>query len=136
MVDGYGDRFGDVDADKVLDALTMMRNASRLIRELEAYFVQHDLSQLRFLALIVIDRETDRDSLAVSDIADRLDVSRPVVTRTLQSLEKAGLVQISDHESDARSRNVVLSHCGKITLERVLPGYFAILHRSLTDADG
>ncbi|WP_247712172.1 MarR family winged helix-turn-helix transcriptional regulator [Qipengyuania qiaonensis] len=136
MVDGYADRFDDVDAGKVLDALQILRTASRLIRELEAYFARHDLSQLRFLTLIVIDREPDRDSLAVSDIADRLDVSRPVVTRTLQGLEKAGLIRISHNESDARSRNISLSDSGKSTLERVLPGYFAILHRHVTGADG
>ena len=136
MVDGYADRFDEVDPRKVLEALQTMRTASRLIRELEAYFARHDLSQLRFLTLIVIDREPDRNSLAVSDIADRLDVSRPVVTRTLQTLEKAGLIQISQSESDARSRNVSLSDSGKSMLERVLPGYFEILHRPLTDTDG
>lgn len=136
MVDGYADRFDEVDPRKVLEALQTMRTASRLIRELEAYFARHDLSQLRFLTLIVIDREPDRNSLAVSDIADRLDVSRPVVTRTLQTLERAGLIQISQSESDARSRNVSLSDSGKSMLERVLPGYFEILHRPLTDTDG
>lgn len=137
MVEGYADRFDAVDPGKVLEALHTMRTASRLIRDLEAYFARHDLSQLRFLALIVIDREPDRDSLTVSDIADRLDVSRPVVTRTLQSLEKAGLIKISQSESDARSRNVSLSESGKTTLESVLPGYFAILHSlPATGTDG
>jgi DNA-binding MarR family transcriptional regulator len=130
MVQGYADRFEGVDAAKVLDALRMMRAGSLLIRELEAYFAQHDLSQLRFLTMILIDREPGRDDLRASEIADRLDVSRPVVTRTLQGLEKAGLIAISDDQDDARSRNVALAAAGHDKLREVLPGYFAILHRA------
>ena len=133
MVDGYADRYGDVDADKVLAALHIMRSASLLIRELEAYFARHDLSQLRFLTLIVIDREPDRDRLAASEIADRLDVSRPVVTRTLQGLEKAGLIAISNDAKDARARNVALTPAAERKLGEVLPDYFAILHRAMLD---
>ncbi len=134
MVDGYADRYGEVDADKVLAALHIMRSASLLIRELEAYFARHDLSQLRFLTLIVIDREPDRDCLAASEIADRLDVSRPVVTRTLQGLEKAGLIAISHDAKDARARNVALTAAGRKKLGEVLPEYFAILHRAMPPA--
>lgn len=128
MVKGYADRFEGVDPAKVLSALELMRSGSILIRELEAYFAEQDLSQLRFLTLILIDREPERTTLAVSEIAERLDVSRPVVTRTLQSLERAGLIGIVVSENDARSKNVSLTRSGKSKLDVVLPGYFAILH--------
>lgn len=130
MVDQYADRFDDIEAAKVLEALHLMRNASVLMRELEAYFAQHDLSQLRFLAMIVIDRERERDWLAVGEIADMLDVSRPVVTRTLQCLERSGLIAISDNSKDGRSRIVALTLAGTEKLEAILPGYFATLHRA------
>ena len=135
MVDGYADQFADVDVDRVLDALRLMRRASLLIRELEAYFARHDLSQLRFLMMILIYREPERNCLAASEIAERLDVSRPVVTRTLQGLERAGLIAISENSEDARSRNVTLTLSGKAKLDEVLPGYFAILHRPDPAAD-
>lgn len=133
MVDGYAKRIGDVDTRKVLGALRVMRNGSLIIRELEAYFAQSDLSQLRFLAMIIIDREPDRDFLAASEIAERLDVSRPVVTRTLQSLEKLGMIAITCNKSDARSRNVSLTHAGQTKLYEVLPGYFQILQHTMID---
>ena len=135
MVDGYADRYADVDVGKVLDALGLMRRASLLIRELEAFFAQRELSQLRFLTMIIVDREPERDCLAASEIAERLDVSRPVVTRTLQSLEKVGLIAISENAIDARSRNVTLTLAGKGKLDEVLPGYFAILHRAMLDTN-
>ena len=131
MVEGYASRLEDFDADEVLRALRIMRDGSLLIRELEAYFARHELSQLRFLAMIVIDREPDRDSLTAGEIAERLDVSRPVVTRTLQGLEKAGLIAISSNSHDARARDVALTPAGHATLDEVLPGYFAILHDTM-----
>lgn len=135
MVEGYGDRFESVNPAKVLRALELMRTGSILIRELEAYFVAQDLSQLRFLTLIVIDREPDRTTLAAGEIADRLDVSRPVVTRTLQSLEQAGMIAIAASKDDARSREISLTRMGTSKLEKVLPGYFAILHRAMSDGE-
>ncbi|MEL7688470.1 MarR family transcriptional regulator [Citromicrobium bathyomarinum] len=131
MVEGYASRLEDFDADEVLRALRIMRDGSLLIRELEAYFARHELSQLRFLAMIVIDREPDRDSLTAGEIAERLDVSRPVVTRTLQGLVKAGLIAISSNAHDARARDVALTPAGHATLDEVLPGYFAILHDTM-----
>ncbi|WP_421991037.1 MarR family winged helix-turn-helix transcriptional regulator [Qipengyuania sp.] len=132
MVEGYADRFDGVDPAKVLGALELMRAGSILIRELEAYFASRDLSQLRFLTLILVDRESDRTSLTVGEIAERLDVSRPVVTRTMQSLEQAGLIAISANEDDARSKEVSLTRTGQSKLGEVLPGYFAILHRAMS----
>jgi DNA-binding MarR family transcriptional regulator len=135
MVDGYAGRFDSVDADKVLEALQLMRNSSILIRDLETYFARHGLSQLRFLVMVIIDREPDRGWLAASEIADRLDVSRPVVTRTLQSLQKSGLIAIANNAMDGRSRDVTLTPAGDAKLNDVLPDYFAILHRGLPTAD-
>ena len=59
----------------------------------------------------------------------------PVVTRTLQGSERAGLIAISENSEDARSRNVTLTLSGKAKLDEVLPGYFAILHRPDPAAD-
>lgn len=133
MVEGYANRFDGVEPAKVLEALAHMRGASILIRELENYFTRHDLSQLRFLTLILIDREPKRSSLAASQIADKLDVSRPVVTRTLQNLEQAGLISVVKNETDARSKEISLTKLGQGKLDKVLPGYFAILHAAKSD---
>lgn len=130
MVEGYADRYSGVEAEKVMEALGLMRRASLLIRELEAYFAGHDLSQLRFLVLVIIEREPDRSSLTASEIADRLDVSKPVVTRTLRSLAEAALIELRSSSHDARSREVSLTTMGQVRLETCLPGYFAILDRA------
>lgn len=130
MIDGYAVNHSNVDSDVVLATLHMMRQASLLVRRLESYFAEHDLSQLRFLAMIVIDREPERNSLLASEIAERLDVSRPVTTRTIQSLASAGLVRVEADEEDGRSKCVALTRDGRRKLSEVLPGYFALLSES------
>ncbi len=126
MIDGYAGTYG-VATDAIADGLSMMRRASLLIRRLESYFAQHGLSQLRFLFLIVIDREPERDTLTVGEITTRLDVAGPIVARTLHGLAAEGLVEVTRDEVDARSKHVGLTDQGHVLLKQLLPGYFAII---------
>lgn len=126
MVEGYAGAY-NVSAETIIDALTLMRRASQMIRRLESFFSSHGLSQLRFLFLIVIDREPDRDRLTVGEITDRLDVAGPVVARTLRVLEANGYVTSHKDEDDARTKQVRLTPKAHTLLKRLLPDYFAIL---------
>lgn len=130
MVEAYASTHG-VEAQTVEDALSMMRRASILIRRLEAYFADHELSQLRFLTLIVIDREPERHMLTIGEITDRLDVAGPVVTRTLKSLADQGLVSIASDKKDRRTRHVSLTLAGRNKLSSVLPGYFRLIEEAM-----
>ena len=98
-----------------------------MVRQLETYFAEHQLSQLRFLILIMIDREPDRNSLTISEIIDRLDVSKPVMTRTLSRLVDDALVTIEHNEDDGRAKLVRLTERGHTKLGEVLPKYFELL---------
>lgn len=135
MVEGYAGRYNRLDVEAVRDALVLMRRASLLVRRLEAYFAEHDLSQLRFLVLIVIDREPERDSLSATEIAERLDVSKPVTTRTLVRLVEDGLITIKAHPDDGRAKVARLTKAGRTTLSEVLPGYFTLLSASGLDEE-
>lgn len=132
MVESYAGRHG-VDPDKIASALTIMRRASVMIRRIEAYFAGHGLSQLRFLFLMIIDREPDRDTLSVGEIAARLDVAGPVVTRTLRALIEDQLVTSGKDPDDARTKRIGLTEAGRARLAEVLPGYFANLADEMTE---
>ena len=127
MVEGYAERHDGLDVDAVQDALGLMRRASLMVRRLEAYFAEHGLSQLRFLVLIVIDREPERDGLGAGEIASRLDVSKPVMTRTIAHLVESGLITVRTDPSDARAKVVRLTALGRAKLADVLPDYFILL---------
>ncbi|MFY3743500.1 MarR family winged helix-turn-helix transcriptional regulator [Anaeromyxobacter sp. Red801] len=124
VLERYHASFPAMQVDTIDRALRMLRTASLLLRELEAYFATHRLSQARFLVLVVLDREEDRDGLRISQVAERIDVARPVMTRTLQSLSAAGLVRFREDEADARSRHVLLTAKGRRRLHDMLPGYY------------
>jgi DNA-binding MarR family transcriptional regulator len=127
MLARYKQRFPAMDVTAVEAALRLLRRASRLERRLDAYFASHELSQLRFLILIVLDREGDGTSLRGSELAERLGVSRPVITRTLRSLEADGLVSITGDDGDARARIVRLAPRGRDKLDMLLPGYYDLI---------
>jgi len=115
------------DIDSVGTALLMMKQASLLIRLLESYFKKYGLTQLRFLILMVIDRETNRHSLFAHEIAERLDISRPVLTRAVQALIVEGLLNEKINEQDKRSKQLSLTTASKKLLTKILPGYFSKL---------
>ena len=129
MVEKYTAGFSNQQRDTIQDALATMRKASVLVRELETYFAGYNLSQLRFLILIVIDREPERTNLSPHEIAQRLDVSRPVLTRTLKKLVDEGLLLSTDDTVDKRSKHLSLTKDGSTLLAALMPGYFATIDR-------
>ena len=133
ILESYAKRFPQMDVDAVEKALTMLRNASLLLRELEAYFAGHGLSQTRYLTLIVIDREPARNGLLASEIADRLDISRPVVSETLKALQKDGLLETARVERDGRAKLICLTRAGRERLQVLLPGYYEIISRFMAN---
>ena len=133
ILESYARRYPQMDVDAVEKALIMLRDASLLLRELEAYFASQGLSQSRFLTLIVIEREPERDGLLASEIADRLDISRPVVSETVRALQRDGLLEVTKVERDARARLVRLTPAGRHRLQALLPGYYEIIGRFMAN---
>ena len=115
------------EAESVVAALQKMRLASLLIREVERYFREHGLSQLQFLVLIAIKREPDRDSLRATELAERLDVSKPVLHRTIRALIADGYIDAREDLNDRRAEQLALTSAGDEKLAALLPGYFNIL---------
>jgi DNA-binding MarR family transcriptional regulator len=129
MLETYHERFPEMKVEMVESALLLLRRASLLLRDLEAYFARHGLSQLRYLILIILDREPGSDGLMTSEVAERLDVSRPVMTRTLQLLAKDEFLEIDKHSKDGRARLVRLTKKGREKLYAVLPGYYQVIEK-------
>ncbi|MCH2256028.1 MAG: MarR family transcriptional regulator [Alteromonas sp.] len=134
MVENYAELYCPAHSAEVTQRLKMMREASILVRQLDSYFASHDISQLKFLILIVIDRELERDWLYAVEISERLDVSKPVLSRTIKALTDSGFLSTSKDSKDGRAIVLTLTDKGKRTLESLLPDYFNILTKqSLKD---
>ncbi len=139
MLESFAARFPNMNPDATLEALTRLRWASRLDRELETFFSTHGLSFSRFLALMVLAREASvaggREQLQPSEIADKMDISRPIVTNLLKQLGKQGFVARlpSDDEGDQRVRRVSLTEEGRARLHSLLPDYYNILNKHMRE---
>jgi MarR family transcriptional regulator, organic hydroperoxide resistance regulator len=55
----------------------------------------------------------EQDGLTPREIAERLDVEMPTVTRTVQRMVRDGLVQRQAHPADARSVRIYLTKRGQ-----------------------
>ncbi len=128
MLNSYGEVFPDMKPDVVEKALILLRHASLLMRELEKYFAKHSLSQTRFIILILLDRQPGQDGLTAIELVSKMDISKTVISKTLHSLEKEGLVTASEHKHDARSKWLRLTTRGKHILHDVLPGYYGVIN--------
>lgn len=131
ILERYHQRFPEMNVDMVEDALLLMRQASLLLRQLDEYFSAHDFSQLRFLIIVIIDREQET-LLTASEILKKLDVSGPVMARTLKALEASRMIVFHEHELDKRAKRIALTPKGKAKLQSILPGYYETIERFMT----
>lgn len=129
----YQKKFPRMNPKDIKKALVMLQRASSLMRKIDAYFFSHDFSQLKYLILIVLDRELEGNGLFVSEIAERLDVSRPVMTRTVQGLLDCSMLKMKDDPSDGRSKIVTLTKKGKAKLDDILPGYYEVIQKFMAE---
>lgn len=133
ILEAYRDRFPEMDVAATERALALLRDASRLLRRIEAYFTEHGLSQTRFLILILLDREPGRDGLSLTALADKLDVSKPVVTTTVKALAGEGLLEVSGDAQDRRGKRLRLTDMGRARLHALLPGYYQVINDFMAD---
>ena len=130
-LDRYHERFPDMQPEVIGEALHLMKQGSLLIRRLDEYFTGHGFSQLRYLILVVIDRQPDRDEMTVTELAANLDVSKPVMTRTLKGLAEDGFIDIAIHDKDRRVKLVRLTRAGRDKLAAILPGYYDTIQNAM-----
>jgi DNA-binding MarR family transcriptional regulator len=85
-----------------------------------------DLDQAGLALLYVLYGE--KTSLRVTEVASRLGIDAPAVTRKAQQLERQELVSRARDESDARASRLQLTPAGRRVLRRVMTAR----HRWLT----
>jgi DNA-binding MarR family transcriptional regulator len=97
--------------------------------------VGHNLS-LGDYAVLVHLAEGDPGGMRMSDLADRLLLSRSGLTRRVDSLVKAGLVERRTCPSDRRGSMAQLTEAGLARLNEAAPTHVAGVRRYLINALG
>lgn len=117
----------------------LLRAHSAITRLLSASLqAEHGLAINGYEALVLLDRAEGRRLRRV-DLARRLALTPSGVTRLLESLEEAGLVERATCPDDRRVVYALLTDAGAATLEAASCGHVgsirALLEEHLTDSE-
>ncbi len=94
--------------------LQHLRAAARRVTQMyEAALKPVDLTASQFAVLVAVARHED---VAISALAQRLDMDRTTLTRVLRPLQKRGLLRVGGARADARQRAVRLEPAGQALL--------------------
>ncbi|GAD83861.1 MarR family transcriptional regulator [Nocardia asteroides NBRC 15531] len=104
---------------------------SGVLKKVEPVWKAHGLSGLDLNALMRLSR-SPRRRLRMSDLAAQTDLSTSGVTRLVDRLAAAGLVERRLDPTDRRSAYAALTDAGATRLEQVLPDYLVALEEWLT----
>jgi DNA-binding MarR family transcriptional regulator len=83
--------------------------------------------ELSFTQLKALFHLQDQGELSVKEIASRLGMSLPAVSRAVEGLVQRDFVARRESESDRRSRRIALLPQGRDVLERVMAARQAVL---------
>jgi DNA-binding MarR family transcriptional regulator len=93
--------------------------AARLFaRALQARFAEHDVSAGQWPLLLYL---WEQDGLSQKQLARRVQIEEPTTTRTLDRMERDGLVRRVRDESDRRRIKVYLTERGQHLREELVP---------------
>lgn len=93
---------------------------SVLMRQLNLFF-SHELSEVEITAseLMYLSQLYTRDGLTQDELSTKISVDKAATTRTIQGMEKKGLVVRRSNEKDHRSKCVYLTDKAKQMEEHI-----------------
>lgn len=124
-VQAYGRRrasLGHIAPGDLVAAQDVLRAAKRVLGSFAAVFANYGLSPGRYAVLMALD--VHGPSLAPSEIADHLNVTRGTVTGLIDGLERDGLVTHKADTGDRRRKVISLTPAGDRLIDRALPDIF------------
>jgi DNA-binding MarR family transcriptional regulator len=109
----------------------LLEAAGGLSARLAAQFAEHDLAPAEFEALLRIAR-TPGQAMRMSDLAAQTLLTTSGITRVVDRLERAALVERQACPTDRRGAFAVLTEAGRRRLDAVLPGHLELVDRWFT----
>jgi DNA-binding MarR family transcriptional regulator len=111
-----------VDPVALAAAQDLLHGAKAILEAFRETFAGHGLSPGRYAVLMSLD--VNRPSLAPSDIADRVGVTRATVTGLIDGLVRDGLVTHVVAAGDRRRKAIALTPKGEALVDQVVPDIF------------
>ena len=104
-----------------------------LVERIEARFAQQGLPPLGWYDVLWALERADGTRLRMNELADKAVLSRSNLTRLVDRLEQAGLVERQRSEDDRRGAFAVLTAEGKAMRKRMWPVYQAAIRELFED---
>ena len=124
MLQEKSKRYPELDANAVEATLVLLRVASDVFEGMGAHLGRQNISQGRFMVLVLLDRCPRSEGISPSEIADQLGVTRATVTGLLDGLEKDDLISREMHPEDRRAFCIELTPKGRQFLAAMLPEHY------------
>ena len=86
-----------------------------------------------YVLLIILDNAPEH-ALGMSELAERLRITRSRLTHAVTRLENSGYVQRRKHPTDRRGQLTELTPQGRELLERAAPGHVEAVRHAVFDA--
>lgn len=125
VVDQWAAVRPELDVTPVLVIGRLHRVALALTTELVKVYNAHGLGEGDFDVLATLRRTGEPHELTPTELRDQTMVTSGAVTKRLDRLEGAGLVERRVAGTDRRSRIVVLTDKGRELIDRAAPEHFA-----------
>ena len=132
VVDQWAAERPDLDASPILVVGRLHRVALALTTELVRLYNAYGLGEGDFDVLATLRRSGDPYELTPSELMEQTMVTSGAVTKRLDRLEGAGLVERRVSEGDRRSRIVALTDAGRALMDRAVPEHLANEDRLLS----
>ncbi len=116
-------KFPELDFKAVDLTVRLMICAGELEELMTAHFQEHELSQSRFSAMMMLYKSPHRRAKPI-EMADYLGVTRGNMTGVLDNLERDGMIAREDDPDDRRINYVRLTEKGLRHLNKMLPDHF------------
>jgi DNA-binding MarR family transcriptional regulator len=119
--------------DEIDDALQSVARAMNQVRTHDRLIAAAGIDIDRAGAALLYRLHLDGEALRLGDLAFRLVVDAPTVTRKVQQLERQGLVARRPDPDDGRAWRVSLTPAGRRVIDRLVAARRAWLGRLLAD---
>jgi DNA-binding MarR family transcriptional regulator len=123
-------RYPELEPASAAAFVLLLRVASDMLAATDDYLAGYDLSQGRFIVLMLLYRVNDVPQ-SPGVLAEKAGVTRATMTGLLDGLERESYLARESVSGDRRMLEVRLTTKGKKFLESVMPGYFRLIRWSM-----
>lgn len=96
--------------------LLLSRINKKFTQNINSNLKEYDVTRTDVAYLLAIQKHSE---LKQYELAEKFDINTATVTRSLNKLEKKGLIKREEDSKDKRQKNVVLTDEGKNVLDRI-----------------